>query len=101
MAIIIMEADLNLGGSIDYRVQPYGSIEITANYNNITLPDPYNTAKLILIGSKLDITLTDKLFLTTYVQYNNQIENMNTNIRIQWRFAPASSLFLIIPIIHS
>ncbi|MGB8490977.1 MAG: hypothetical protein WCE64_07950, partial [Bacteroidales bacterium] len=84
-----------ISGSINYRVQPYGSIAITATYNNISLPQPYNSAKLILIAPKLDITFTKNIFLTTFVQYNNQIENINTNIRFQWRFAPASDLYIV------
>lgn len=85
----------NVRGSVSYRFQPYGSIELTANYNDITLPQPYNSAALILLSPKLDITLTDKLFLTTFLQYNDQIDNLNTNIRLQWRFAPVSDLFIV------
>jgi hypothetical protein len=83
------------GGSAGYRFQPYGSIELRINYNDISLPDPYNSAKLILISPKLDITLTDKIFLTTFVQYNDQVDNLNTNIRFQWRFAPVSDLYIV------
>lgn len=86
---------LNLGGTVSYRFQPYGSIELTINYNNISLPEPYNSARLILISPKLDITLTDKIFLTTFFQYNDQVDNLNTNIRFQWRFAPVSDLFIV------
>ena len=86
---------LTIGGSVNYRLQPFGSIAINANYDDVSLPDPYNSAKLVLIGPKLDFTFTDKLFLTTFVQYNNQIDNINMNIRFQWRFAPASDLFII------
>lgn len=82
-------------GTMGYRFQPYGSIAVTASYNNISLPEPYNSAELVLIGPKLDITFTDKLFLTTFVQYNDQIDNLNTNIRFQWRFAPVSDLFIV------
>ena len=85
----------SIAGSVGYRFQPYGSIAVAANYNNISLPDPYNSAELILIGPKLDITFTDKLFLTTFIQYNDQIDNLNTNIRFQWRFAPVSDLFIV------
>ena len=85
----------NINGVMNYRVQPYGSIGITASYNNISLPEPYNSAKLILVGPKLDITFTDKIFLTTFVQYNNQVDNLNMNIRFQWRFAPVSDLFIV------
>jgi hypothetical protein len=84
-----------IGAAINYRVQPYGSLAITASYNNISLPAPYNSANLFLIGPRLDLTFTDKLFLTSFVQYNNQIDNMNVNIRFQWRFAPVSDLFIV------
>jgi len=86
---------LSLNGSLSYRFQPYGSISVSADYNNITLPQPYSSAELILISPRLDITFTDKIFLTTFVQYNNQIDNINTNIRFQWRFAPVSDLFIV------
>jgi hypothetical protein len=59
------------------------------------LPSPYSSANLFLIGPRLDLTFTDKLFLTTYVQYNNQIDNLNVNVRLQWRFAPVSDLFIV------
>ncbi len=79
----------------NYRVQPYGSISVIANYNDITLPSPHSSAKLFLLGPKLDLTLSDKFFITTFAQYNNQINNFNLNIRLQWRFAPVSDLFII------
>ena len=82
-------------GSVNYRLQPYGSIAIVASYNNITLPDPYSSAELILFGPMLDITISKTLFLTTFVQYNNQIDNLNMNMRFQWRFAPVSDLFIV------
>ena len=84
-----------ISGVVNYRLQPYGSIGMTMNYNNIILPSPYNSARLILVGPTMDITFTDKLFLTTFVQYNNQIDNLNMNIRFQWRFAPVSDLFIV------
>ena len=85
----------NIDGVMNYRVQPYGSIGMTMSYNNISLPQPYKSAKLILVGPALDITFTDKIFLTTFVQYNNQIDNLNMNFRFQWRFAPVSDLFIV------
>jgi len=85
----------NINGQMNYRVQPYGSIGMTMSYNNISLPQPYNSAKLILAGPTLDITFTDKIFFTTFVQYNNQIDNLNMNMRFQWRFAPVSDLFIV------
>jgi hypothetical protein len=84
-----------LDGELYYRVQPYGSLAIITTYNNISMPSPYKSAQFILIGPKIDLTFTDKLFLTSFVQYNNQIDNINLNLRFQWRFAPVSDLFIV------
>jgi len=78
-----------------YRVQPFGSLAIISSYNDLSMPDPYKSAKFFLIGPRLDLTFTDKIFLTSLVQYNNQIDNLNLNFRFQWRFAPVSDLFIV------
>ena len=78
-----------------YKFRPYGSIFISAIYNDVKLPDPYSSSSFWLIGPRLDATFTNKLFLTTFVQYNEQADNMNINARLQWRFAPVSDLFVV------
>ena len=78
-----------------YRIQPYSSLAIVSSYNNISMPLPYKSANFFLIGPRLDLTFTDKIFLTGLVQYNNQIDNLNLNFRFQWRFAPVSDLFIV------
>ncbi len=84
-----------MNGELYYRIQPYGSLAIVTTYNKISMPSPYNSAEFILIGPRLDFTFTDKLFFTSFVQYNNQIDNINLNLRFQWRFAPVSDLFIV------
>jgi len=86
---------LTLNGELNYRVQPYGSVALVTTYNDISLPSPYNSAKLLLIGPRFDFTFTDNLFFTSFIQYNNQIDNLNLNLRFQWRFAPVSDLFIV------
>lgn len=78
-----------------YRVQPYGSLAIVSSYNNISMPTPYKSAQFVLVGPRLDITFTDKIFFTSLIQYNNQVDNLNLNLRFQWRFAPVSDLFIV------
>ncbi len=85
----------NVDGSISYRIQPYGVISATFSYNGIRLPEPYSTANLLLIGPRVDISFSRSLFWTTFVQYNNQIKNVNINSRFQWRFRPVSDLFIV------
>jgi hypothetical protein len=84
-----------VAGELNYRVQPYGSIAIVSAYNDIDLPSPQNSAKFFLVGPRLDLTFTNKVFFTSFVQYNNQIDNLNLNLRFQWRFAPVSDLFIV------
>eukprot|EP01089_Gocevia_fonbrunei_P019575 TRINITY_DN6978_c1_g2_i2.p1 TRINITY_DN6978_c1_g2~~TRINITY_DN6978_c1_g2_i2.p1 ORF type:complete len:742 (-),score=116.10 TRINITY_DN6978_c1_g2_i2:1349-3574(-) len=78
-----------------YRFQPFVSLSSNLSYNNINLPAPWNNTEFWLIGSEVDITLTNKLFFATLFQYNEQSKNFNLNSRFQWRYKPASDLFLV------
>jgi hypothetical protein len=86
---------LTVNGELYYRVQPYGSLAIVSSFNKLSMPLPYKSAEFFLIGPRLDFTFTDKIFFTSLVQYNNQIKNLNLNLRFQWRFAPVSDLFIV------
>jgi len=87
--------NINANGLVSYRFQPYGSFSVKFDYNDISLPAGFGKEKLFLIGPKLDVTFTDKIFLTTFVQYNDLSENVNINSRVQWRFKPASDFFIV------
>ena len=84
-----------IGGEFGYRLQPIAAFNININYNRLIMPDPYNSADLVLVGSRIDLTLTKKLFVTSFLQYNTQAENFNINTRLQWRFKPVSDLFIV------
>lgn len=83
------------GGTINYRYQPYGSLSVTVDYNNLQLGEPYGSAEFLLIRPRLDLTFSTKVFLTTVVQYNTRFDSYNLNARLQWRFKPASDFFLV------
>jgi len=85
----------SVGGNVSYRFQPYGSIGINYNINYIALKSPHPTTTLYLVGPRVDLTFTKKLFFSALVQYNNQIDNLNINARLQWRFKPVSDFFLV------
>ena len=84
----------SLGGAINYRFQPFGLVSLNYSYNNIRLPDPFGDADIILVGPRFDITFSKSLFWTTFIQYNSQIDNLNINSRLQWRFKPVSDIFI-------
>jgi hypothetical protein len=85
----------NLTTSIGYRFQPYVSLNLSSSYNDIRMPDPWGKTTFWLIGPRIDVTLTNKLFITAFTQYNQQIDNVNLNARLQWRYRPASDLFIV------
>jgi hypothetical protein len=86
---------LNITTDIGYRFQPYVSLAISASYNDIRLPDPWNRTRFWLIGPRMDVTLTNTLFFTAFLQYNEQQRNVNLNTRFQWRYRPASDLYIV------
>jgi hypothetical protein len=85
----------NFTTDVGYRIQPYVSIALSTNYNNIKMPSPWNTTIFWLIGPRIDVTFTNTLFFTAFVQYNDQQKNINLNTRFQWRYRPASDLFIV------
>jgi hypothetical protein len=80
---------------IGYRWQPYLNMSLSANYNSISLPQPWGKVNFLLVGPRIDLTMSNKLFLTGFLQYNEQTDNINLNLRFQWRYQPASDLFLV------
>lgn len=86
---------LSMNTELNYRVQPYGNFGIIASYDRIQLPLPFNSENFLLLGPKLDVTFTDKIFFTGFTQYNSQLENLNVNLRFQWRYAPGSDFFIV------
>ena len=84
-----------ISSDLGYRFQPYLSISLSTSYNNISLPKPWNTTNFWLVGPRFDVTFTNTLFFTTFIQYNNQQKNINLNTRFQWRYKPASDIYLV------
>ena len=82
-------------GQMSYRFPPYLRMSVVVNYTAIDLPAPFEKARFWLLGPKLDLTLSDKVFFSSFVQYNEQIDNMNINLRFQWRYKPVSDLFVV------
>ena len=87
--------NFNLSGELGYRYQPYGNIALRFDFNDLQLADGYGNEQLFLIGPRIDLTFSDELFLTTFIQYNNLLDNINLNARLQWRYQPASDFFLV------
>ena len=84
-----------ISSRMGFRMGYLANISMNFNYARIRMPKPQNDADLVLIGPRIDLTFTKNLFWTTFIQYNNQIDNININTRLQWRYAPVSDFFLV------
>lgn len=82
-------------GELGYRFQPFVKLTMNFNYTDMDLGQPFDRAQFLLLGPKVDVTFTDKLFWSTFVQYNEQIDNMNINSRLQWRYQPVSDIYVV------
>jgi hypothetical protein len=86
---------LSYSGEIDFRKQPWGIFALSFTQNEIYLPAPFSNAYITLIGPRIELSFTKNIFFTTFVQYNTQIQNVNINSRLQWRFKPMSDLYIV------
>ena len=82
-------------GEFGYRFQPFLELSSLVNYNQIQLPAPWNTNSFWLLGLKSNLTLTNNIFFSNLLQYNEQLGLWNFNSRFQWRYKPASDIFLV------
>lgn len=80
---------------LGYRIQPFVNMSMNINYTDLDLPKPFGRHAYWLLGPKFDVTFTDKIFWTMFLQYNEQIDNFNVNMRFQWRYQPVSDIFLV------
>lgn len=83
-----------LNGSIQYRKQPWGVFSLTYRRENIDL-GTYGSSVFDLIGAKADISFTTTMYFTAFLQYNTQADNVNMNLRYQWRYRPLSDFFIV------
>lgn len=81
--------------SLTLRKQPVFNTVINVQYNDIKFPEAYGRTKLWLVGPKIELTFTNKLFWTNFLQFNTQANNFNINSRVQYRYSPMSDFFLV------
>jgi len=83
-----------LGATSGYRFLPLLNIELNYEYNALSFDDLGNE-HLHLVGLTTEVFFNNKLNWTTYVQYNEQINNFNINSRLQWEYNPLSFVYLV------
>jgi hypothetical protein len=82
-------------GEFGYRFQPFLELSSVVNFNQINLPAPWYNNSFWLLGVKANLTFTNTIFFSNLFQYNEQLGLWNFNSRFQWRYKPASDIFLV------
>ena len=80
---------------MSYRFQPYVELNTLVSYNHIELEEPWGSNGFWLLGVKSNFTFTRNIFFSNLYQYNEQQKLWNFNSRFQWRYKPASDIFLV------
>jgi hypothetical protein len=86
---------ITFNNDVGYRFQPFVNIQLSNTVNILQLPQPWGQKNFWLIGPRVDVTMTNKFFVTGFFQYNEQAKNFNINTRLQWRYRPASDFFIV------
>lgn len=87
--------NFSYGGGFNIRKQPWLNIGANFSQNRVRLPENFGERDILLVSPKIEISFSNKMFWTTFLQYNTQAENFNINSRFQWRFKPMSDFFLV------
>lgn len=86
---------LSINAQSNIRFQPWGNFSLRYDFNDVSLPSGLESDQLHLFGLTSEISFSNKMFWTTFLQYNTQIDNINFNSRFQWRFLPMSDFFVV------
>ncbi|MDH3733220.1 MAG: carbohydrate binding family 9 domain-containing protein [Gemmatimonadota bacterium] len=82
-----------VGAELLWKPSYHLSIDVSASYNDISLPGGDVTANIY--GVRTDYGFSTKLFLSAFVQYNAAVDQVVANVRFNFLHSPLSDLFLV------
>ena len=83
----------SLSGGLMWRPSHHLSVDLSANHNDISLPDGAFTADVF--GGRVDYGFSTKVFASAFVQYNAAQDQFVTNVRFNYLYSPLSDIFLV------
>jgi len=84
------------GGAVTWKTGPH--LELTGSFDRkeIDLPVENGEFETTILGLNVLGAVSRKLFANALVQYDNDSETIQANIRIDWIHTPGSDLFLVL-----
>jgi hypothetical protein len=75
------------------EVSPKFSIEPAVEFNFVDLPEGDFTTKLV--STRLNWTLSARMLVAGFVQYNSSNSSLSSSVRLRWEYEPGSDFFLV------
>jgi hypothetical protein len=69
-------------------------LNVSASHNRVALPDARFTADVV--GTRVSYAHSTRLYSSAFVQYNQALDQLVTNLRLNFIHAPLSDLFLVL-----
>jgi hypothetical protein len=82
-----------LSGNVRWRLNENLAASTSVETNDVNVPQGSFDAQLARF--RIDYSLNTRMFLNTYVQYNNTTSSWLTNIRYRFIYRPLSDFYLV------
>ena len=56
---------------------------------------PYGNFKAQLLGTRIIVTPTPRLAVSSLIQYNQSAHSLASSVRLRWEYAPGSEFFVV------
>ncbi len=86
---------VSLSPNLNYRFGDKFSSSLSVNYTDFDLPVEGGDFSVMLARLRLSYSFTPKILLQALVQYNDQDEELGTNIRFSWLRSANTGLYLV------
>ncbi len=75
------------------EVSPKFSIEPSFGFNWVHLPQ--GNFRTDLVSTRFNWTLSPRMAVMTFVQYNSSSDSLSTSVRLRWEYEPGSDFFVV------
>jgi hypothetical protein len=81
------------GGGVQLRPSAHFRTDTLWSHNRIDLPA--GSFATNILRQRIDVSFTANLFTNTFIQYNDDIDLLSLNFRLDWIYRPGADLFVI------
>jgi hypothetical protein len=77
-----------------FQLSPRLAVEPSASFNAVDLQQQGSFTRH-LVGSRVNLAITPRAFVSALVQYNSSAGTVASNIRFRWEYLPGSEMFVV------